>query len=96
MDHFRYFMPTEVFFGRGIVKEKKELFRQLGSRAYIITYQIPGRHYALEDVTQVLDELQIPYFVATLFRIRLHRPHHTAAAGRIKFPCWVYNIQMLF
>ena len=65
MDHFRYFMPTEVFFGRGIVKEKKELFRQLGSRAYIITYQIPGRHYALEDVTQVLDELQIPYFVET-------------------------------
>ena len=34
MDAFRYYMPTEVFFGRGIVKEKKELFRQLGKRAY--------------------------------------------------------------
>ena len=63
MDAFRYYMPTEVFFGRGIVKEKKALFRQLGKRAYIITYSIPGRHYALEDVKEVLDEFQIPYQV---------------------------------
>jgi len=65
MESFRYYMPTETFFGRGIVKEKKDLFRQLGKRAYIITYTIPGRHYALEDVTAVLDEYQIPYVVET-------------------------------
>lgn len=65
MDQFRYYMPTEVFFGKGIVKEKKELFRQLGQRAYIITYTIPGHHYALEDVTAVLEEFGIPYVVET-------------------------------
>lgn len=65
MNDFRYFMPTEVFFGKGIVKTKKDLFRQLGRRAYIITYKIPGRHYALEDVTAILDEFGIPYQVET-------------------------------
>ena len=65
MDMFRYYMPTEVFYGKGIVKEKKELFRQMGSRAYIITYTIHGRHYALEDVKEVLEEYQIPYVVET-------------------------------
>lgn len=63
MDSFRYYMPTEVFFGKDVVKEKKELFRRLGKRAYIITYTIPGRHYALEDVTAVLKEFSIPYVV---------------------------------
>ena len=58
-------MPTEVFFGRGIVKEKKDLFTTLGKRAYIITYNIPGRHYALEDVKEVLDEKGIPYVIET-------------------------------
>ena len=61
MDSFRYYMPTEVFFGRGIVRQHKELFSKLGSRAYIITYSIPGRHLALEDVTAVLEECGIPY-----------------------------------
>lgn len=65
MNDFRYFMPTEVFFGRGIVRKKADLFRQLGKRAYIITYTIPGRHYALEDVTAVLEEAGIPYVTET-------------------------------
>lgn len=65
MNQFRYYMPTEVFFGKGVVKEKKELFRQLGRRAYIITYTLPGRHYALEDTTAVLKEFGIPYVVET-------------------------------
>lgn len=42
MDTFRYYMPTEVFFGKGIAKKKKMLFSQLGRRAYIITYTIRG------------------------------------------------------
>ena len=65
MDDFRFFMPTEVFFGKGIVKTKKELFASLGTRAYIITYTIPGKHYALEDVKEVLDSYQIPYYIET-------------------------------
>ena len=65
MDTFRYYMPTEVFFGKGIAKKKKMLFSQLGRRAYIITYTIPGRHYALEDVKEILEEFSIPYVVET-------------------------------
>lgn len=65
MNEFRYFMPTEVFFGQGIVKEKKDLFLSLGKRAYIITYTLPGRHYALEDVTTVLNESRILYQIET-------------------------------
>lgn len=65
MDGFRYYMPTEVFFGRGVVQEKKALFQGLGKRALIITYTIPGRHYALEDVSAVLDQFGIDYVVET-------------------------------
>ncbi len=65
MDAFRFYMPTEVFFGKGIVQQKKDLFRNAGTRAYIITYKIPGRHYSLEDVTAVLDEFKIPYVIET-------------------------------
>ena len=61
MDAFRYFMPAEVYFGRGAVREHRALFPTLGKRAYIITYAIPGRHYALEDVKEALDEYQIAY-----------------------------------
>ena len=63
MNNFRFYMPVELFFGRGIVKEKKDIFRRMGGRAYIITYAIPGRHYALEDVTSILDEFQIDYVI---------------------------------
>ena len=65
MKDFRYYMPTEVFFGKGIVKTKKELFQKFGKKAYIITYEIPGKHYALEDVKEVLEELQIDYRIET-------------------------------
>lgn len=65
MNDFHFFMPTEVFFGKEVVKEKKEVFRKLGKRAYIISYTIPGRHYSLEDVKEVLDELGVIYKVDT-------------------------------
>lgn len=65
MEDFRFFMPTEVFFGKGIVKTKRALFSELGSRAYVITYQLPGRHYALEDVKEILEDYGIPYVVET-------------------------------
>lgn len=65
MDSFRYLMPTEVFFGKDCIKNNKDRFGKCGKRAYVITYKLPGRHYALEDVTSVLDELGISYFVET-------------------------------
>ncbi len=61
MENFKYFMPTEVYFGKDIIQEKKELFKGLGKKAYIITYKLPGRHYSLEDVQAVLDEFGIEY-----------------------------------
>lgn len=65
MESFHYLMPTEVFFGKECVKNNRHCFARCGRRAYVITYQLPGRHYALEDVTAVLDELGIGYFVET-------------------------------
>lgn len=65
MNEFRYYMPTEVFFGQGVVQAKKPLFHQLGQRAYIVTYALPGRHYALEDVIAVLEESSISYRIET-------------------------------
>lgn len=65
MNDFRFFLPTEILFGKGVVRANKQLFAALGKRAYLITYQLPGRHYALEDVKAVLEELGIPYFVET-------------------------------
>lgn len=84
MDQFRYYMPTEVFFGKGIVKEKKELFRQLGRRAYIITYALPGRHYALEDATAVLEEFGIPYVVETGIEENPSTETVEQAAGKVR------------
>jgi len=63
MEDFRYYMPTEVYFGRECVLKHKELFAKLGTRAYIITYKIPGRHYSLEDVKAILEEASIPYTI---------------------------------
>lgn len=65
MNEFRYYMPTEVFFGQGVVQAKKTLFQQLGQRAYIVTYALPGRHYALEDVIAVLEASSISYRIDT-------------------------------
>lgn len=65
MDAFRYYMPTEVFFGQGIVQAQKALFPRMGRRACVITYEIPGRHYALEDVMTALEECSINSHVET-------------------------------
>ena len=58
-----FYMPTRVHFGRGVLlQNKKDL--ALGRHAFIVT----GKHSAkasgaLDDVTAVLDELQIAYTV---------------------------------
>lgn len=65
MENFNFLMPTHVFFGKGCVRQEHEVFGRCGRRAYIITYQLPGRHYALEDVEAVLDQQGVSYFVET-------------------------------
>lgn len=65
MNSFKFLMPTQVFFGKDCIKENKEAFGKCGKRAYVITYKLPGRHIALEDVELVLNELGVSYFLET-------------------------------
>lgn len=65
MESFKFLMPGQVFFGKDCIKENKSVFGKCGKRAYVITYKLPGRHYALEDVQSVLEELGVDYFVET-------------------------------
>lgn len=63
MKSFSYHVPTPIYFGENIVKEKAHILTGYGRRAYIITDEfLPGyRNYALEDVKEVLGEAGIPY-----------------------------------
>lgn len=63
MDQFMFYMPTQVFFGKDCIQQNKQLLGHCGKRAYIITYRIPGRHYALEDVQNALDAIGISYYI---------------------------------
>lgn len=65
MKSFRHFVATAMFFGKNAVKDNKEQFAQFGKRAFIVTDEfLDGcRNYALEDVTEVLNELGIEYAV---------------------------------
>lgn len=65
MEDFKFYMPTAVYSGKGVVQKQRELFRSYGKKAYIISYKIPGRHLAMEDVTAVLESAGIPYMVDT-------------------------------
>lgn len=65
--NFKYSMPTELYFGKNVVENNKQLFKKFGKSTYIITYQMtPGvKHQSLEDVLKILKELNIKYFVET-------------------------------
>ena len=54
MEDFEFYMPTRILYGKGCIAKNKSLLSKYGKRAFIITYQIPGRHYALEDIISVL------------------------------------------
>ena len=61
MDTFRFFMPTEVFFGEGSVRNHADRWLY-GSKALIVTGQKSAElSGALADVTAVLDAHSIPY-----------------------------------
>lgn len=65
MDDFTFYMPTKIIFGKECVKKHKDILAGYGKKAYIITYNIPGRHYSLEDVKQIFDESKIEYIIDT-------------------------------
>ena len=63
MNSFSFLMPTRVFVGSGCVKENAALFGELGKKAFVISYKIPGRFYAMEDVADVLAQHGIDHIV---------------------------------
>ncbi len=65
MEDFEFYMPTRILYGKGCIAKNKSLLSKYGKRAFIITYQIPGRHYALEDIISVFDEERIKYTICT-------------------------------
>jgi alcohol dehydrogenase class IV len=66
-NNFRYYMPTELFFGKNIIESNKQLFVRFGKKAFIITYKMsPGvEHKSLQDVLDVLDEQNVESFIET-------------------------------
>lgn len=62
---FTFFAPTKIIFGKGCVKQNKDIITKFGKKAYIITYNIPGKHYALDDIKEIFDEAGIGYVVDT-------------------------------
>ncbi|MCY6483417.1 iron-containing alcohol dehydrogenase family protein [Clostridium aestuarii] len=64
MKDFRYFMPTEIFYGKNIVKNKAELIESFGKRAFVITGKSSSKkNGSLEDVINVLKEKNVDYYI---------------------------------
>lgn len=62
MDKFKFFMPTDTFFGRGCILANKEVFSSLGSKAMLVTGRNSAKKNGVQkDVTEALDALNIPW-----------------------------------
>lgn len=62
--NFNYFMPTKIYFGEDVISKNKNLFKDFGKKAYVIT----GKHSSKEngsynDVINSLELLKIQYIV---------------------------------
>ncbi len=61
---FNYYMPTEIYFGRGSIEKNKNAMIKLGSKALIITGKSSSKkNGSLKDVTDALETLNIEYGV---------------------------------
>ncbi|WP_352401109.1 iron-containing alcohol dehydrogenase family protein [Anaerotignum sp.] len=62
MDNFKFFMPTNTFFGRGCVLANKDGFLSLGNKAMLVTGRTSAKkNGAQKDVTDALALLNIPW-----------------------------------
>ena len=60
----KHYMPSRILTGIGILQKHKEVFPALGKRCCIITSKNSGRlSGALDDLTEILEEYSIDYFV---------------------------------
>ncbi|MBU5591442.1 iron-containing alcohol dehydrogenase [Clostridium sp. MSJ-4] len=61
---FNYFMPTKVYFGKNILWQKKEEFKNFGKKAYIVTGMRSSKvNGSLDDVIKVLEDNGTEYVI---------------------------------
>lgn len=61
---FKFYMPTKVLFGKGIVKKSIDEIKNYGSKAFIITGKRSSKiNGSLDDVESVLKEANIQYII---------------------------------
>lgn len=61
---FKYFMPTEIYFGEDAVLKNKEVFKKLGRKAFLITGRSSAKkNGSYNDVTKALAEVGIEYLL---------------------------------
>lgn len=59
-----YYLPTKIIFGQDAINNNKELLKELGCRALLVTGRSSARASgALEDMERALQELGIVYFI---------------------------------
>ncbi len=64
MNNFGYFMPTKIFYGKNVIKEKGSLFTQFGKKAFIVTGRSSSKkNGSLEDIINALKEQDIDYSI---------------------------------
>ncbi|SHJ93568.1 alcohol dehydrogenase [Clostridium amylolyticum] len=64
MKDFNYKMPTELYFGRDIILNKKELFKRYSGKAFIITGKGSSKkNGSLDDVIKALEYCKIEYVI---------------------------------
>ncbi|QUH18613.1 iron-containing alcohol dehydrogenase [Alkaliphilus sp. B6464] len=61
---FNYFMPTEIYFGKGAIENNKDAMIKLGSKALIVTGKSSSKENgSLEQVISALETLNIEYAI---------------------------------
>lgn len=65
MISYKYLMPTTIFVGKNVVKDKAHIFKQLGSKAFIVTSKYPDGivNQCLVDTIDALESQGIEYKV---------------------------------
>lgn len=62
--NFSYNMPTQIFFGKDILKSKSNIFRSIGKKAFIITGKTSSKkNGSLKDVEDILKNQSIDYVI---------------------------------
>ncbi|MBP7200654.1 MAG: iron-containing alcohol dehydrogenase [Mesotoga sp.] len=59
---WRYFLPTRIFSGSGVLKSNQTVFKENGTKALVVTGRSSARlSGALDDAIEILKNLDVPY-----------------------------------